>query len=58
MLRDEAKHRFRICVDVAAGAAAFFFDFGEIGTLVPVGFGVVVVGDGVEASGFRRRRGR
>ncbi len=39
-------------VDVAAGAAASFFYFGEIGALVPVGFGVVVVGDGVEPRGF------
>ena len=31
------------------GSAAFFFDFGEIGALVPVRFGVVVVGNGVEA---------
>ena len=39
-------------IDVGAGAAALFFDFGEVGALVPVGFGVVVVGDGVEARGF------
>ena len=45
-------------IDVGAGAAAFFFHFGEIGALVPVGFGVVVVGDGVEARGFSALRGR
>src|ERR1700677_635711 len=30
-------------VDVPASAAAFFFNFGEIGTLVPVRFGVVIL---------------
>src|SRR2546425_12943976 len=30
-------------IDVAAGAAALLFDLGEIGSLVPVGFGVVGV---------------
>src|SRR5437660_12935142 len=29
-------------IDMPAGTATLFFDFGEIGTLVPVGFGVVV----------------
>src|SRR6266851_6765804 len=42
----------RADIDVSAGAAALFFDFAEVGALVPVGFGVVVVGDGVEARGF------
>ena len=42
----------RTDVDVPAGAAALFFNFGEIGALVPVGFGVVVVGDGIEARSF------
>ncbi len=37
---------------MAAGAAALFFDLGEIGALVPVGFGVVVVGNGIEPWGF------
>ena len=41
-------------VDVAAHSAAPLFNHGEIGTLIPVGFGVVIVGDGVEA----RRVGR
>ena len=48
----EVKDCLLAYVDVDAGAAAFFFYFGEVGTLVPVGFGVVVVGDGVEARGF------
>ena len=39
----------RTDVDVPAGATALFFNFGEIGALVPVGFGVVIVGDGIEA---------
>src|SRR5229473_2391221 len=39
-------------VNMAAGAAALFFYLGEIGALVPVGFGVVVVGDSVEARRF------
>src|SRR5258707_310186 len=39
-------------VDVGTGSATLFFHFGEIGTLVPVGFGVVVIGEGVEAWGF------
>ena len=38
----------RTDVDVPAGAPALFFNFGEIGALVPVGFGVVIVGDGIE----------
>src|SRR6266849_5850398 len=42
----------RADIDVSAGAAALFFDFAEVGALVPIGFGVVVVGDGVEARGF------
>ena len=37
---------------MGAGAAALFFYFGEVRALVPVRFGVVVVGDGVEARGF------
>ena len=37
---------------MGAGAAALFFDFGEVGALVPVGFGVVVVGESVEARGL------
>src|SRR5437016_5824743 len=32
-----------------AGAAALFFDFGEVGALVPVGFGVVIIRERVEA---------
>src|SRR5713101_835646 len=32
----------RTDIDVPAGAATPFFDFGEIGTLVPIGFGIVV----------------
>src|SRR6266852_8703445 len=36
-------------VDVPASAAAFFFHFAKVGAFIPVGFGVVVVGDGVEA---------
>ena len=39
-------------VDVGAGATALFFYFGEVGALVPVGLGVVVAGDGVEARSF------
>src|SRR5208282_1701892 len=39
----------RADVDVPAGATALFFNFGEIGALVPVRFGVVIVGDGIEA---------
>src|SRR6266849_4410789 len=39
-------------INVAASAAAPFFHFGEVGAFVPVGFGVVVVGDGIEALGF------
>src|SRR5260370_3592634 len=39
-------------VDVPAGAAAHLFNFGEIGAIIPVRFGVVVPGDGVEARGF------
>src|SRR5260370_15704954 len=35
-----------------ASPATFFFHFGEIGTLVPIWFGIVVVGDGVEARSF------
>src|SRR5258708_7016734 len=42
----------RTDIDVATGAAAFFFDFGEIGAFVPVGFGVVVIGDRIEARGL------
>src|SRR5713101_1750755 len=37
---------------MAAGAAALFFDLGEVRTLIPVGLGVVKVGDGIEARGF------
>src|SRR5713226_4734980 len=37
---------------MAAGAAALLFHLGEVGALVPVGFGVVVVGEGVEARGL------
>src|SRR5208282_339291 len=33
-------------------ASALFLNFGEVGTLIPVGFRVVVVGDGVKAGGF------
>src|ERR1700722_12503348 len=47
----------RANIDVGTGAAALFFDFGEVEALVPVGFRVVVVGDGVEARGFGRARG-
>src|SRR5260370_31066464 len=36
----------------AAGGAAVFFRFGEVGALVPVGVGVVVVGGGVEGRGL------
>ena len=43
---------FQADVDVPAGAAPFFFDFGEIGAFVPVGFGVVVVGHRIQARGF------
>src|SRR5207253_10676250 len=39
-------------IDVAAGNASLFFHFGEIGALVPVGLGVVVVGQGIEARSF------
>src|SRR5258707_15652128 len=37
---------------MAAGPSALLFDLGEVGALVPVGFGVVVVGECVEAWGF------
>jgi len=37
---------------VAAGAAAFLFEFSEIDVVVPVGVGVVVPRDGVEARSF------
>src|SRR6266403_3422421 len=47
---------FRIEIDVVASTAALFFDFSEIGALVPVGFdvvvSVVVPRDRVEARGF------
>src|ERR1700686_4828255 len=39
----------RARIDVPTDASALFFNFCEIGALIPVGFGVVVVGDGVEA---------
>src|ERR1700720_4329878 len=39
-------------IDMCAGAATVFFDFGEVGALVPVGFGVVIVRKSVEARGF------
>ena len=42
----------RTDVDVPAGAAALFFNFSEIGALVPVRFGIVVVGEGIEPGGF------
>src|SRR6267154_1320367 len=35
-----------------AGAAALLFDLGEIGALIPVGFGIVVIRKCVEARGF------
>src|SRR5215472_16215605 len=35
-------------IDVAAGASALFLNFCEVRALVPVGFGIVVVGDGIE----------
>src|SRR6266403_216900 len=47
----------RTDIDMPAGTAAFFFDCSEIGALVPVGFGVVVVGDSVEARGFAAAAG-
>ena len=47
----------RADIDVPAGAAALFFNFREIGALVPVGFGVIIVGD-VSRREFRRPRGR
>src|ERR1700756_1203016 len=34
---------------MGARAAALFFDSSEVGALVPVGFGIIIVGDGVEA---------
>jgi len=37
---------------VGAGATALFLDFGEVGALIPVGFGVVVIRDGVQARSF------
>lgn len=37
---------------MAAGASTLFFDFGEVGPLVPVGLGVGVVGESVEARSF------
>ena len=39
-------------IDVAAGAATFFFHFGDIGAFTPVWFGVIEPGDGVEARRF------
>ena len=39
-------------IDVVAGAAAFFFDFGEMGKFTPVWLGLVVPSDGVEAGAF------
>src|SRR5882762_3301419 len=42
----------RTNVDMCAGAAALFFYFCEVGALVPVGFEIVVIRDGVEAWGF------
>src|SRR6266481_6224204 len=39
-------------INVASGAVAFFFNLGEVGALVPVGFGVVVVGDGIKPRRF------
>src|SRR5205807_10028544 len=39
-------------VDVPTCAAAFFFDFGEIRAFVPIGFGVIVVGNGVKTRAF------
>ena len=41
----------RTDIDVPTCLAAFFFDFGEIRAFIPVGFGVVVVGDCVKAGG-------
>src|SRR5882762_2364795 len=37
---------------MAAGSAAFLFHFGEIRAFVPVRFGVVIVGNGVETRSF------
>src|SRR6266404_3991830 len=42
----------RADIDVATGPSALFFDLREIRALVPVGFGVVVVGDSVEPPSF------
>src|SRR6266404_4958003 len=39
----------RADIDVATGPSALFFDLREIRALVPVGFGVIVVGDRIEA---------
>src|ERR1700733_5068264 len=36
-------------IDVPASAPALFFNFGEIWSLVPIRFGVVIVGNGIEA---------
>ena len=36
-------------VDVPTDAAVFLFDLAEIRALIPVGFRIIVVGDGVEA---------
>ena len=40
---------FKTDIYVPTGAAAFFFNFCEIGPFVPVGFRVVVEGDRIEA---------
>src|SRR6266404_976659 len=42
----------RTDVDVPTPATAFVFDFREIGAFVPVGFGVIVIRDCVEARSF------
>src|SRR5262249_39331432 len=35
-------------IDVAAGSASLFFDFGEIRALVPIGLGIVVIRNCIE----------
>src|SRR6266852_2196087 len=47
----------RTDVDVATNASSFFLDLCQIRALVPVGLGIVIVRDGVEAWGFRGSAG-